>query len=191
LMLQLCVLVHYKTKVKTFRGAVNLKHVSFGTVRIGFGGTISVVENRYNVLWIESGTISFNGRAHFGEGVSIRNKGSLEFGANFSANKNLRLTCSKNIVFGKDVLLGWNCCIRDSDGHHILFEGKEKPIAKDVAIGDHVWICAESHILKGAHLGNSSVLGYKSLLTTNIDEGEVLVAGHPAKIVQEGVEWNY
>ena len=52
-----------------------------------------------------------------------------------------------------------------------------------------MWICSETHILKGSGIGNDSVIGYKSLLTKRFDENNVLVVGHPAMIAQREINW--
>ena len=42
----------------------------------------------------------------------------LEIGDGFTSNANLIISCSNNIIFGSDNLLGWNISIMDNDGGH-------------------------------------------------------------------------
>ena len=188
------VLIHYRTRVKVGNGKIvlpQLEDIKFGLIRLGFGGTPSVCENRYNILLLEDGKMIFWGSAHCGGGYSIRNSGTLIFGSNFSANKNFKVTCAENIEFGNDVLFGWNCAVRDSDGHTIIKSGCEKPVRRKVIIGNHVWVCAESHILKGSKIQDECVIGYRSVVSGRFSEKNVTIAGSPARIVQKDINWKY
>jgi len=113
----------------------------------------------------------------------------LIFGKNFCANRNTFISCSKQIVFGDDVLLGWNVSIRDSDGHTLITDGKPHIKRKPVIVGNHVWVCAHSHILKGTVIGSNSVVGYGSIMTNGSNEDNVLWAGIPATILRRNIDW--
>ena len=58
-----------------------------------------------------------------------------------------------------------------------------------MTIGNHVWVCTESHILKGTAIGNDCVVGYASLVSKGGSDNNVLWAGHPAKIIKQKVNW--
>ena len=47
--------------------------------------------------------------------------------------------------------MGWNISIIDSDGgNHLVYENDVlKENKKDIILGNHVWICSCSHIMKG------------------------------------------
>lgn len=176
--------------LETHKGIIILpQQISPFMIKIGFGGSPGVPENSRGSICLEKGQVSFCGRAVFAKGCSLRLNGHLIFGENFSANKNCFISCTENICFGKNVLLGWNVNIRDSDGHSVYFQNRKKTQQKAIIIGDHVWICSETHILKGSGIGNDSVIGYKSLLTKRFDENNVLVVGHPAMIAQREINW--
>ena len=86
-------------------------------------------------------------------------------------------------------MLGWNVAIIDGDGQPIVIDGVTKPYFKPIEIGNHVWLCAESHVLKGAKLGDNCVLAYRSLLIKEIDGDNLLVGGSPAKIIDSNINW--
>ena len=88
--------------------------------------------------------------------------------------------------FGKDVLLGWNINIRDSDGHKII-ETSNKKIINNINIGNHVWICSNVDILKGTQIGDNCIIGYRSLVCGLKCEDGKLIAGVPAKIIKNDV----
>jgi len=173
------------------RGCVKLNNHS-SRVTVGFYGSNGVEQNKHTLIYIgEKGYLQFNGCAVIGAGSSLRiDNGTLTIGDNFSCNKNCFISCTKSISFGNDCLLGWNINIRDSDGHSIFdADGTEKPSLKEVIIGNHVWIASNVNILKGTIIGNNSVVGFGSMLTKEYKINNVIIAGNPAKIVQNNVSW--
>lgn len=97
-----------------------------------------------------------------------------------------------SIIIGKNCLLSNNIEIRTSDSHpyYDCQTGKRLNLPASVYIGDHVWICAKAAILKGAHVGNGSIVGYGSVLSSNIPDNTIAV-GKPAKVVRENIYWNH
>lgn len=183
------VLIHYRTSVKGLsRGRIKLNRVDFGIVSIGFNG-ITSVHGRKSIIDLVGGCILFQGEARFSKGVIIKNKGTLTFGDGFSSNKNCTFSCTKNITFGRNNLLGWNIRVRDSDGHTIIKNGVAQPSVKPVTIGNHVWIASESHILKGTVIPDDCVVGYDSLVNSEFTTTNAIIAGHPAQIVAKNIEW--
>lgn len=127
----------------------------------------------------------------FSEGISLRNSGVLQLGDEFYCNRNCTIWGSESISFGRDITLGWNALIRDCDGQVIVTEGMSGEVQKPIGIGNHVWICSKADILKGAGSGDNCVIGYRSLLTKMYKNNNVLLAGHPAKIIKENIDWIY
>lgn len=189
--LRMPVLVHYRVRVSTFRGAVELRvPMRRATVTFGFGGSQGVVTNGRAEICFEKGSKTvFCGRAQFAEGCSVRNEGLLEFGGNFSANKNCFISCHEAVSFGGEITLGWNINIRDSDGHYIIRGGERGKVSEPVRIGSHVWVCSFCDILKGVTIGNDSVVAYRSLVTKAFPQEHVMLGGAPAKIIGENIDW--
>lgn len=66
------------------------------------------------------------------------------------------------------------------DPNHILYGNlKSKP----VKIGNDVWLCGQSVLLKGCQIGNKSVVGFRAVVTKSFPEN-VVIAGNPAKVVK-------
>lgn len=93
------------------------------------------------------------------------------------------------ITFGDNVLLGDNVIIRDNDGHKIFYEGKQKDNIKPISIGNHVWIASHVIVLKGTVVADDCVIGCNSLLAKPFKDNNCLIAGNPAKVIQEHIEW--
>lgn len=149
------------------------------------GGFLSISQNAQVV---------FRGPAVFSAGTTIRAIGNskIEIGEDFFCNKNCAIVARESISIGKSVLLGWNVNIRDSDGetHKIFVNGIEHLNKKAIDIGNHVWICANSSVLKGASLGDDSVVAYNSCVVKDFGRyRNVLLGGSPASIIKKDVDW--
>lgn len=179
------------------KGCVILKgKISFGSIRLGIDkGSIGIHNNRHSIIYLPGNSnIIFQGNASICKGFTIRcgKNGFINFGNNFFSNQNCSFFSGTSIIFGDNVLIGWNVQSRDSDGHRIYYlENKQQIINenKPIIIGDHVWISAYSSILKGVNIGSNNVVGYKSLLTKSFILENTIIAGSPAKIVKSGINW--
>lgn len=188
------IFLKYDVKIsETHKGAIELKDFEKKHYRIkyGIGGSKHICPNKYSFISIgKKGKVIFNGKGAFGEGCSIRcDYGKLEFGKNISANKNCCINCEYKMKFGDDVLLGWNINIRDTDGHQIFSDGVGSILQKEILIGNHVWICSYSDLLKGCKVGNDSVIAWKSLVLKSFEKDNILIGGSPAKIIKENIIW--
>lgn len=151
---------------------------------------------KYNSGYINlspESSLEFNGNAELSYGVILKTNGNgkITFGNNFFCNKNCSFVCNSEINIGNDVLMGWNINVRDNDGgnHKIFINGNMKENRKPVYIGNHVWICAYSHILKGVSIDNDCVVAYNSCVTKTFLGNNRLIGGSPARIIQENIQW--
>lgn len=137
--------------------------------------------------------IIFNGIAELSYGVSFRaiGKSIIEIGDNFYCNKNCSFIARKHIKIGDDALLGWNVNIMDNDGgnHKIIEKQIAKTNKEKVIIGNHVWICAFSDILKGSIINDNCVVAYKSCVIGEFSGENCIIAGHPARVIKQNIEW--
>jgi len=155
-------------------------------INLGYRGGKFVSANR-GYIGISGGKIIFKGECSFGEGFGIAVEGGeLQFGENFYANRNLMIECQEKISFGDNVLLGWNVSVRDTDGHCV--NGKQ--FTDEITVKSHVWIASDVTVLKGSVISDSSVIGCRStVFGLKMQEKKCLVAGTPAKVIKENVEW--
>ncbi|PKL36742.1 acyltransferase [Candidatus Peregrinibacteria bacterium HGW-Peregrinibacteria-1] len=108
----------------------------------------------------------------------------IKVGANSRLN-GLTCHCAESIEIGDNCLIG-SSSIMDTDFHtfddpdHILYGN---PKVKSVKIGNQVWLCGQSAILKGCLIGNHSVVGFRAVVTKSFPEN-VVIAGNPAKVVK-------
>lgn len=88
------------------------------------------------------------------------------------------------IEIGEYCLVSWNTWICDKSFHRILsLNAESAEISKRQSeIGNHVWMCANSSIQRGALVPQNCVIAIESLVLGGIDEPNCLIAGIPAKI---------
>lgn len=192
---KLPIIISFNVKIKgIYKNCIeiNSNKVKLGMIKIGFFGSEAINSER-GLIYLnkkENGRLIFCGKAKFSEGIRIfNNSGITTFGENFSSNKNCFISCDKKITFGKNVLLGWNISIRDSDGHNIISNGEEKENKKSVIIEDNVWICSNVDILKGTNIGSNSVVSYGSIVVGLKSLNNTLIGGYPAKTIKENISW--
>ncbi len=161
-------------------------------VRIGHGGSLTVPPQKASIRMKTGSLCRFNGKARMAAGNVLDLGGHIAFGKNFSSNRNAFISCENSVSFGDDVLLGWDVHVFDNDGGHTIeYIGEEmKQRDPSIVIGNHVWLCSYSHVMKGSQVADGSVLGYRSLLLKRSEERNVLLLGSPAEIRKHNVKWN-
>ncbi len=94
---------------------------------------------------------------------------------------------------GEGCLFSYNTELWTGDGHAIFEKGQAEPynFGKSVNIGNHVWLGAHAKILKGVNIPNNSVVGMCAVVNKNFVKENTIIAGFPAKVVQENIEWNH
>lgn len=94
------------------------------------------------------------------------------------------------ISIGAGCLVASGTLLMNSDIHPMfdLRTGERLNAARDVSIGSRVWLGAEMTALKGAAVGEGSVVGYRSVVTGPIPANSLAV-GTPARVVRAGVRW--
>jgi acetyltransferase-like isoleucine patch superfamily enzyme len=98
---------------------------------------------------------------------------------------NSRIMVEKSLTIGSDCIIAWDVFISDSNWHEIT--GVQR--SASVIIGNNVWISHGVSILKGVSIPNGCIVGAKSLVTSIFKTENALIAGIPARIVRNDVEW--
>lgn len=102
----------------------------------------------------------------------------------FAALEGCQIVVGDNCLFSHDIRL------RTSDSHSIIdVSGKRINPAKDISIGKHCWIGMQSLFLKGACVGDDCIVGARSMVSHEFGSNMV-IAGQPARILKEDVNWN-
>lgn len=104
----------------------------------------------------------------------------------------IHLACTEGtaITFGRDCLCSSDIVVRTGDSHSIVDgAGRRLNPARSVTIGNHVWIGYHAWLTKGAQIPDDSVVGTAAVVTKAFAQKGVVLAGNPAKVIREGVNW--
>lgn len=187
--IQLPVICHYSTILKNLTGEIVLKRIG-ERVYIGFGGSYGLGGCCY---FDNKGKIIFNGKASFARGTKliVGKNGILEFGKDFRSNADCIFNCNNKITFGNDNLLAWRNTFLDSDGHSIVDMETQLPTNEKgtIIIGNHVWICPECSLLKGANIPSNSIIATKSVVTKSFETYSHVLIGCN-KVLKSNIDWN-
>lgn len=96
------------------------------------------------------------------------------------------------VELGDDCQIAYRVSIKTSDIHSIYDKNTKKLLnyAKDVTLGNHVWIAADTTILKGSNIPNNCMVGACSLVNKSFSEENSIIAGSPAKVIKQGINWD-
>ncbi len=190
--IKLPIMVSRKTKLRSLSGKAHLSKIKTGIVRIGFGGT-DMMDYRYerSVLKI-TGDIYFQGKTKIGVGAKIMVSGKLILGNNFDITGDTMIICAKEIQIGDNTMIAWQSILMDTDQHAIY--GKDNTLInqdKKIIIGNNVWIGAKSFILKGSKIPDGCIIGANTTISKEFIQKDAIIAGNPAKILKENIQWNH
>lgn len=96
------------------------------------------------------------------------------------------------ITIGDDCMFSHDIYCRTTDSHSILNEhGIRINPAKDIKIGNHVWIGMQCLILKDCNIPDNSIIGARSMVTSSIESTpNSLFSGNPARIIKNNINWD-
>lgn len=181
------ILVYPKTKIgKAEKGKITIigdrarLHLGTAFERSHFNNT--------NLKIDEGGELIINGifSFHTGGVINIASGGVLEIGSGYAA-ENVDISCYRNIKIGQYVAISKDVAISDSNQH--IIKGLDHDFSKPIVIGEHVGIGMRAMILTGVNIGDGAIIAAGAVVTKDIP-AKCLVAGVPAKIIKEDVEWS-
>lgn len=92
---------------------------------------------------------------------------------------------------GDDCMFSWGIDVWGSDAHTIMdMNGTPYNFAQFVEIGRHVWIGKDVKIGKNVKIPNDCIIGWNSLVTKPFEQTNCIIAGSPAKIIKQGIQWD-
>ena len=96
-----------------------------------------------------------------------------------------------SIRIGRDCLFSSDIHFRTGDSHSVLdLQGRRINPSEDIWVGDHVWFGTKVTCLKGARIPSHSIVGACALVTGKFEKPNCVLAGVPAKVVKQGVDWS-
>src|SRR5664279_2801367 len=122
-----------------------------------------------------------------GHGSKVRvHEGELSIGAKSVLGQECTISAFQHIAIGRECIIADRVMMIDFD--HGMAE-VERPIReqgiykRDVDIGHNVWIGYGACVLRGVAVGDNSVIGTSSVVTTDVPTNAV-VGGIPAKLIR-------
>ena len=98
---------------------------------------------------------------------------------------------NSSVTVGKNCMFSWGIDVWCTDVHTILdMDGNITNYGKSIEIQDHVWVGKDSKIGKNTKISKDSIVGWNSVVTKKFDQTNVVIAGNPAKVVKEGINWD-
>lgn len=124
-------------------------------------------------------------RYNSGQHIRIGDKTTIE-DAYLLTDENSSIDIGKDCMFSKMVHL------RAGDGHSVLDASSGQRInqARDILIGDCVWVGRGACILKGVVVPDGCVVGAYAVVTRKFANSGCAIAGNPASVVREGIFWD-
>ena len=160
-----------------------------------------------NTVVLGEGTLLQGGRIHLGSACSFTCgsgcrlasievhaalRGTVRIGdqTGFTWHSLITLHEPGEIVFGAGCLIAGGTALTVSDMHSVIDVKTRRRLnpAKDVHLGDRVWLGEGVRVLKGVTIGTGSIIGAEAVVTKKIPPNSMAV-GSPARVVRSGVTW--
>lgn len=177
-------------------GSMNVNKCIIGGGNEIFIGQGSML-NHVKVRIVGNGnSIKIGNNCYIGKGCSIWLEGNnvtVTIGDRCTFTHDTQLCAQEDnsqISIGADCMFSHHINVRTSDSHLIydIQTGKRMNYAKNVSIGEHVWIAPEAKIMKGCTIGDGAIIGSNAVVTKDVPR-KSLAVGIPAKVVKENVSW--
>lgn len=121
--------------------------------------------------------------------IVMQGNATLELGSNSGIRGVQFYIKDGKVSVGRDCMFSYGITIRNNDSHKVLnSDGLVTNAPKDIIIGNHVWICQNSSILKGVNIGKDSIIAFGAVVTKSCPPNSIM-AGNPARIVKDNIDW--
>ena len=168
-----------------------------------------VLSGNDNEIVIEPGCLLLHGTIHLSDHCHLRigrncrlaqieiwaaQECSVTIGEDTSFTWHTRILMHEpsSVSIGQRCLVASETLLMTSDMHTILDRegGKRINPARDVVIGDDVWLGGEVAVMKGAVIGAGSAIGFRSVVAGDVPSN-CLAVGSPARVVRKRIAWRH
>ncbi len=177
---------------------MNIFNYIFNKIRIDKNNKLIIAKSSFlkgcNIrIRGENNYIEFKDKTSFrNTKIEVRGKNCiLVIGKGTGTGDNTYISVRENgtkVFIGENCMFSRNSKIMTSDGHDILINGERINAARNILIGNDVWITDNVTVLKGVKIGDGAILAINSTVTKDVPNNSI-VAGNPAKVIKEGVNW--
>ncbi|GEM_PF-785978 len=125
-------------------------------------------------------------------GMRLGHDSGVRIGENVGSQGRTMISAveGSDVIIGDDCMLAMGIEIRSDDAHPIydVRTGQRINMGQSVTIGDHVWIAKHATVMGGVRIGSGSVVGYRSIVTSDIPNNSI-AAGSPARVIRRDIAW--
>ena len=142
--------------------------------------------NERSTLYLgDNATLKINGRftMHGHSSIMVHNDATLEIGTNTYLNGGI-IECSHHIQIGNDCAIADGVRIMDKSWHAL------DEVNDEIIIGNKVWLATNALIMPGVKIDDGAIVAAGAVVTKDIP-ARCMVAGVPAKVIKENVDWKH
>lgn len=174
-----------RVKIQGLRNIITDELLSIGLSHYGF------MNWKDRTFLNVEGELKFKGRFSIAKGcrLEVGDQAKVEFGSGYMSPKT-SVIIMNGLSVGNDCAISWECQFLDEDFHELNYEGQENQKARNIRVGNHVWIGSRVTVLKGAVIPNGCVVAANTVVNKEFTEENCLLAGNPAKVVKRNVNWS-
>ena len=133
------------------------------------------------IINLNYGDLVFNEKVHNKASISVKFGGKMNIGTCTDIGYGTEIRCEEKIEIGQYCLFSYDVCIFDTNTHSTDYlsrrklydkgypfgvEEVEKPSTSPVIIGNDVWIGKQATILKGSNIGDRSIVGIRTVVSS-------------------------
>ena len=180
-------MIYYGFWKKVYRRTLGRLSWFCGGVKMGKKSYIDPHGDILNGKFISLGDLSHINDHCWLQCYTALGRPSLIIGKNTIIGRNFTALCCKSIIIGDNCMIASFVMISDVNHSIDLCKGSyisQGLVAKEVIIGNNVWIGQNSIILSGVSIGDNCVIGAGAVVTKSIPPNSLAV-GNPAKVIKE------
>lgn len=135
----------------------------------------------------DNAVLKINGRfaMHGHSSIMVHTNATLEIGDNTYLNGG-SIDCSEGIYIGNDCAIADGVQIMDNSWHAVNGASQKQ----EVRIGNKVWIATNALIMPGVTIGDGAIIAAGAVVTKDVP-ARCMVAGVPATVIKENVDWRH
>lgn len=161
---------------------------------VNIGKSILICESVHigNKVTIKDKNVIKCKNLYIGDNTKINSGNRIAGTASFSIGENSRILNDHFIDLSRDVKIG-NCSWVAGKGSQFWTHGsiytKKRTKELGIEVKDHVYIGSNVMISPGVILESLNLIGLGSVVNSSVDSQKNIVAGNPARVVKENIDW--
>jgi acetyltransferase-like isoleucine patch superfamily enzyme len=161
-----------------------------GVLRIGMS-YFGFMNNHDKTFLNVGGLLRFEGDYSIGKGCrfDIGGRATAIFGRG-GVGPNTTFTIAHSLKVGQGTIISWGCQFLDDDLHELSYQGKRRKSREGIEIGSHVWVGSNVSILKGVVIPDGCMVASGSVVCSEFQTKNALIAGNPARVLRENISWS-